>query len=67
MQRVDHDFRDQIEEINGKLKRYCDSKGYGFVETSNIDRGFLNHSKLHQNKKGTALVSRNITNVSKYI
>ena len=63
----DHDFRDQIEEINGKLKRYCESKGYGFAENSNIDGGFLNRSKLHLNKKGTALLSRNIANVFKYV
>ena len=63
----DHDFRDQIEEINGKLKRYCESKGYRFAENSNIDGGFLNRSKLHLNKKGTALLSRNIANVFKYL
>ena len=27
IQREDHDFRDQIEKINVKLKRYCESKG----------------------------------------
>ena len=32
IQREDHNFRDQIEEINGKLKRYCKSKRYRFVE-----------------------------------
>ena len=26
IQREDHDFRDQIEKINVKLKRYCESK-----------------------------------------
>ena len=66
-QREDHDFRDQIEEINDKLKRYCESKGYRFVENSSINGGFLNHSKLQLNKKGTALLSRNISNVLKYI
>ena len=44
-------------------KSYCESKGYGFVENSNIDGGLLNRSKLHLNKKGTALLSRNIANV----
>ena len=67
IQREDHDFRDQLEEINVKLKRYCESKGYRFVEYSNIDGGFLNRSKLRLNKKGTALLSRNIANVLKYI
>ena len=67
IQRDDHDFRDQIEEINGKLKRYCESKGYRFVENSNIDGCLLNRSKLHLNKKGTAFLSRNIANVFRYI
>ena len=67
IQREDHEFRDQIEEINGKLKRYCESKGYRFVENSNIDEGFLNRNKLNLNKTGTALRSRNIAIVLKYI
>ena len=67
IQREDHDFRDQIEEINVKLKRYCESKGYRFVENSNMDRGFLIRGRFHLNKKGTALLSRNIANVLKYI
>ena len=46
----DSDFLDQTEEINSKLKRYCESKGYRFVENSKIDEGFLNHSKLHLSK-----------------
>ena len=67
IQREYHDFRNQIEEINGKLKRYFESKGYRFIENSNIDGGFLNRSKLHLNIKGTALFSRNIASVLKYI
>ena len=67
IQREDHDFRDQIEETNSKLKRYCESMGYRIVENSNIDGGFLNRSKHHLNKKGTALLSRDISNVLKYI
>ena len=67
IQREDHDFRDQEGEINVKLKRYCESKGCRFIENSNLDEGFLNRSKLHQNKKGTTLLSRNIANVLKYM
>ena len=63
----DHDFRDQIEEINGKLERYFESKGYRFVENSNTDGGFLNHCRLHLNIKSTALLIRNIPHVLKYI
>ena len=64
-QREYHDI--QIEEINSKLKRYFGSKGYRFVENSNIDGGFLNRCKFHLNNKGTALLSRNIASVLKYI
>ena len=67
IQREYHDFCDQIEEVNGKLKRYCESKGYRFVEDSNMDGGFLIRGRFHLNKKGTALLSRNIANVLKYI
>ena len=67
IQREDHDFRDQIEEINGKPKRCCESKSYRFIKNSNIDGGFLNCCKLHLNEKCTALLSRNIANVLKYI
>ena len=31
VQREDQYFRDKIEEINGKLVRYCESKGHSFV------------------------------------
>ena len=65
--REDHDFHSQIEEINGKLKRYCESKGDRFAENSNIDGGFLNCNKLHLDKNGTAFLSTNIDNVVKYI
>ena len=67
IQREYHDFCDQIGEINGKLKRYCESKGYRFVENSNMAGGFLIRGRFHLNKKGTALLSRNIANVLKYI
>ena len=67
IQREDQDFRDQIEQFNGKLKRYCESKSYRFVENSKNDGGFLNRSKLNLNKKSKVLLSRNIANVFKYI
>ena len=51
IQREDHDFRYQIEEINVKLKKYCESKGFRFIENSNIDGGSLNRSKLHLKKR----------------
>ena len=54
IQREDHDFCDQIEEINSKLNRNHGSKGYRFGENSNIDGGFLNRSKLRL-KKGYSL------------
>ena len=32
-----------------------------------MDRGFLIRGRFHLNKKGTALLSRNIANILKYI
>ena len=65
IQREDHDFCDQTEEINDKFK--CESKDYRFVENLNIDGGFLNCSEIHLNKKGASLFTRNIADVLKYV
>ena len=67
VQREDHEFSDQIKEINSKLKRYCEPKGYRFVENPNNYGDFLDRSKLHLNKKGTALITRIIVNFVKHI
>ena len=53
--RDDHDFEKEIKEINGKLDNLFKGKGIKFIN-NNIDGSYLNRSKLHLNKSGTALL-----------
>ena len=65
--RDDQDFKEKTNEINSKLKRYCDSKDMVFIDNKNIDESGLNRSWLHLNRKGTSLLSRNFSNFLKSV
>ena len=43
-----------------KFKKYCEGKGFVFIENANIDELGLNNIKLHLNKKGTYIPTQNI-------
>ena len=43
-----------------KLKKYCEGKGFVFIENDDINKSSLNNSKLHLNKKGTNILTQNI-------
>ena len=58
--RKDKDFEDERNEVNVKLKKYCEGKGFVFIENDNIIESGLNNSKLHLNKKGTNILTQNI-------
>ena len=58
--RKDKDLEDEPNEVNMKLKKYCEGKGFVFIENDNISESDLNNSKLHLNKKGTNIVIQNI-------
>ena len=58
--REDEDFKDKINDINNKLKRYCNSAGMDFIDNSNIDGSCLNRGKLHLNRKGTAALAKSV-------
>ena len=60
--RTDKNLEQERMEINTKLKKYCEGKGFIFVENNNINESGLNNSKLHLNKKGTMIFSQNIKN-----
>ena len=53
-------FEDQIKETNEKLKRYCESNGFIFVDNDNINEKSLNKSLLYLNKAGNRLFSENL-------
>ena len=58
--RQDKDADDERKELNSKLKKYCEGKGFVFIENANINETGLNNSKLHLNRKGTNILAQNI-------
>ena len=52
----DQDFEEEIKEINRRLENLWKGKGIKFINDNNIDGSYLNRSKLHLNKSGTALL-----------
>ena len=55
--RKDKDLEDELNEVNVKLKKYCEGNGFVFIENVNIDESDLNNSKLYLNKKGINIVT----------
>ena len=51
------DLEDEGNEVNVKLKRYCKSEGFVFIENANIDESGLNNSKLDLKKKVTNILT----------
>ena len=45
----DEDFKDKINNVNNKLKNYCNSAGMVFIENSNIVGSYLNRDNSHGN------------------
>ena len=58
--RKDRDLEKEIKETNINLKNYCISKGFIFVHNANIKENCLKNSKLHLDRKGTTLFTKNI-------
>ena len=56
----DKDLEDERNEVNMKLKKYCEGKGFVFIENNNISESGLNNSKLNLNEKGTNILTQNI-------
>ena len=52
----DQDFEEEIKEIKRKLENLCKAKGIKLINDNNIDGSYLNTSRLHLNKSGTALL-----------
>ena len=55
--RKDKDLEDELNEVNVKLKKYCEGNGFVSIENVNIDESDLNNSKLYLNKKGINIVT----------
>ena len=59
----DKDLQDERNEVNMKLKTYCEGKGFVFTENDNVNESALNNSKLQLNKKGTNFLTQKIKKV----
>ena len=57
--RDDQYIEDEINELKKILENLCKRKSMGFIDNSNIKSSSLNRSKLHLNKSGTALLTKN--------
>ena len=58
--RDDQDFKGKINDVNNKLRNYCNSTGADFNDNSNIDGSCLSRLKLHLNRKGAAALAKNL-------
>ena len=58
--RKDRHLEKEIKETKTKVKNHCIGKGFTFVDNVNIKENCLNNSKLHLNRKGTTLFTKNI-------
>ena len=47
------------ETVNERLEKYCLSKGFLFIDNSNIDTSCLNRGNLHVNRQGTSILANN--------
>ena len=65
IKKYDKDFSDDIADVdadadvNEKLQRFCNSKGFSFIDNNNIDRSCLSKGKLHLNKRGSSYLANN--------
>ena len=65
IERRDHDLGEKIKDINERLKRFCNSKSFLFIDNSNIDERSLDKKLLHLSRYGNRLFSGNLTNALK--
>ena len=64
--RRDYDLSEMIKDINERLKGYCNSKDFLFVDNSNVDENSLNIIMLRLSRCGNKLFSGNLINALKY-
>ena len=58
--RKDKDLEDECNEVNMKLKKYCEGKAFVFIENAIINESGLNNCKPNLNKKGRNILTQNI-------
>ena len=61
--RDDQDLEDEINKLNKKLENLCKGEDMRFIDNINIKSSSLNRSKLHVNKSGTVLLTKNFAKI----
>ena len=59
--RKEGDLWAKAQEINKSLRRFCNNRGWGFLDNKNINSSCLNRSGLHLNSKGVSELSKNFS------
>ena len=54
------DILKKVGETNQRLKNYCKQKNIDFVDNDNIIEEHLGSKKLHLNKRGNSILTKNI-------
>ena len=60
IERGNRNFKDQFKETNDKLKSYCESNGFVYVDNDKINEKRMNKSLLHLIKTGNKLSSKKL-------
>ena len=63
--RKDKNLKENIENINKKLKSFCEERDIIYMDNENIDPSCLNKGGLHLNRKGNSIFANNILNILK--
>ena len=58
--RDNDDFKDKINDVNNKLKNYCNAAAMVFIDNASINVSCLNAGKVHLNRKRTAALAKNL-------
>ena len=55
-------YKQEIENVNNKLSKYCDRHKLGLFKHTNIEHKHINPYGVHLNRFGTSVLARNILN-----
>ena len=62
-ERRDHNPSEKIKDVKKRLKRYCHSKRFLFIDNISVDENSLKKSLLHSSRYGNRLFPGNLVNV----
>ena len=57
---MQHKYKGENIEVNNSVKQLCDENLIDYIDNDNIDDSCLGVKQLHPNKKGNAMLAKNI-------